>query len=212
MINFKDILKKRLFIFKTRRYQALIIVVVLTGVAISVLPSLTENTFLEPSTASFSIQDNKLRVSFDITKKDQEQLKEFSDSLGVSTDWAEGIIINLDQDTLAKLNSNLPTTVDLKIGEKEINFSNSSLPSLESALPGNSYEFATSSGNFALKTNGNDVKLIILDPEPLLQYATSSGKFNISSQLQPLFPMLGKIARIELSAKDKNLSGRIILK
>lgn len=167
----------------------------------------------QKSQAQLSFNDSSVNASFQINSKDQQNMQQFSNNLGVSTDWTRGITLKFDQDTVNFLSKVLPKKLSLSFAPKEVDFNNQGLSLLNSSLPAQSYRLATGSANLNLKRVSNEsFTLDMIDPAPLLRYATSSGKLYLSNELQGLFPILDKIATIELKVNGGDLQGQIKLK
>lgn len=165
------------------------------------------------SIASIYTQNNNLKIDFNLTNSDKDKAIAFSNNLGVSSDFLEGLTLTLDPNSLDQIKSNLPLEVNLEFNDKSLNLTNFSNVNLNSSIPTQNYEIATGSGRLTFKTRGSkDYDLTILDPDEVVNYATSSGKLYLSKQIEQLFPMLSKIAKITLVVKDKNVSGVILLK
>lgn len=165
------------------------------------------------STADIYTQGDQLKIDFAITKSDNEKMSNFSDNLGVSKAWLEGISLKMDLWSIDKLKQFLPVGVNLSISDKQLSFNSFFLPGLNSSMPIQNYQISSGSSKLMLNArNSSDFDLVVTDPNSIAQYATSSGKLYISSQLQELFPLLEKIAKITLVVRGKNASGNILLK
>lgn len=173
------------------------------------------------SMASLYIEDQKIKIKFNIADKDRLDALEFSRRLGVGDSWFEGISLELDGDTRGKLSQILPLEVVLNFDNGKLFFKNAkSLYNvsfknqiLKSAQSKTDFEFATGSARISLREqNERDFSLDINNPDPLLQYATESGQLYLSKKLYGMFPILNNIARIELNVNGKNVNGEIQLK
>lgn len=164
------------------------------------------------SKANIFIKDKNLSITFQINDKDQANLNKFINNLGVDNKFTEGVSLELDQDSLNLISQSLPAEVNLAFEDKQLEFSSKNLPSLNSSLPIKSYQFATEDAKLELKyTTANDYSLEISEPQKLIQSATYSGKMHLSKQLEGLFPIMSKIARIKIRASGKSLQGNIFL-
>lgn len=167
----------------------------------------------QKSQAQISFSDSSINISFLINPKDQIAMQQFSSNLGVGSDWTKGINFKLDQDSVKFLSKIMPSKLSLSFSPKEIDFSNQGLYFLNSSLPSQSYSLATGSAHLNLeRESGENFNLTISDPKPLVEYASSSGKLYLSNQLQSLFPIMDKVATIELKVNGGNLQGSIKLK
>lgn len=186
-------------------------------VKIFALPVLS--TYLEKfgiqqtSKVKAQIVDNKLSLKFQIDNSDKEALERLLNRIDISKDFLEGVTLTLDQEGAQKVEMILPDEVDFKALDKKIVFVGQSKKLLESAVPVENYSIASGSGNLSLKVySGNDYDLLINDPGSLWQLATASGSIKLSRQLEGLFPIVAKIARIEVIARDKKISGEMDFK
>lgn len=169
--------------------------------------------FFEKSTVELLTDTQSVNAKFNIAPKDQSALKQFSDNLGVSENWTKGIHLKLDMDNVNFIKQNLPQRVYLSFGPKEIDFNSQGVTILNSPLTGQTTEFATGSGKISFrKSSDQSYSVLIADPEPLVKYATMSGTLYFSKEVEGLFPILSKIATINLSVNGGNLQGRIKLK
>ncbi len=165
------------------------------------------------SSVDIFTQNNQLKVNFQIVNSDKENAKIFSNNLGVDADWLEGLSLLLDSNTIDKIKQSLPLHGNIKFSDKQLDLTSQSSSNLNSSLPIQNYQMATGSGRLTFSTRGSDdFDLIIVDPDPIIKYASSSGKLYLSSQSQQLFPILNKIAKIILVVKNKNVTGNILLK
>lgn len=173
---------------------------------------LNRQGFFERSQANLAADNQSVNASFKISPKDQDNVALFSQNLGVTQNWIKGIHLKLD---LSNTNfmKNLPSKIQLKFAPKEVDFESPGLPLLNSALPSKDYHFASESGKLDLKQiSDQSYTLVINDPAPLIKYATSSGQLYFSNQLRELFPILSKVATIELKVNGGTLNGSIKLK
>lgn len=173
------------------------------------------------SLATLYIDDNKVKVKFNIADKDRLDALEFSRKLGASEAWMEGISLDLDSGTRNKLSQVLPLELFVSFRKDSLKFKSTQSSfaakfknkALQSAQSKSDFEFATGSGKISLKSqNERDFSLDIKDPSPLLQYATESGQIYLSKKVYDMFPISGNIARIEISVNGKDVSGEILLK
>lgn len=165
------------------------------------------------STADIFVEGNFLKINFKIKDSDQAKLNSLIANLGVSNDFLNGISLELDQSSLAKLSKNLPTQVKLQITEKSLSFQGSNSSLLNTSLPSKSIHYATGASDINLNfRNDENYNLEITDPAVLAYNATSSGTLHLSSKLQGLFPILSKIAKINLAVNNKSWNGEILLK
>lgn len=155
----------------------------------------------------------KIKISFNISKDDQVKALEFSERLGVSTDWISGMYLDLDKESQSKIAPMLPIKVDLNFEDKRVSFKNSTGANLYSAAAFKDIEFATGSARFSLKAlNERDFSLNLKEPEKLLKYATSSGQISLSKKLYNMFQIAQNIDTINMTVNGKSVSGEIQLK
>ncbi|MBI3485873.1 hypothetical protein HY025_02905 [Candidatus Daviesbacteria bacterium] len=175
--------------------------------------SWVKEKLVQKSTADIFIQGNHLKINFKVKDSGQAKLNSLINNLGVSNDFLNGISLELDSASLAKLSKSLPTQVKLQINDKQISFQGSNTSLLSTGLPNQSFHFASASSSINLKfVSDENYDLEIIDPEPLAVFATSSGTLHLSNKLQGLFPILSKIAKINLVVNGKSLNGELLLK
>jgi hypothetical protein len=173
---------------------------------------LNQQGYFQKSQVNLTTDNQSINASFKIAQKDQANVTAFSQNLGVSEEWTKGIHLKLDLGSSNFMN-NLPPQLLLRFNPKEVNFESPGLPLLNSALPSKDYHFATESGKLDLRRiSDKSYTLSITDPEPLAKYATSSSQLYFSNQLRTLFPILSKIATIELKMNGGSLRGVVRLK
>ncbi len=166
------------------------------------------------SSADTYISGNNLNIKFNLVTTDLPKARAFATELGVSSDFFNGISLGLDEQTINKLSTSLPAHVSLKIEPKKLIFNSPGSLALSSTLVKNKYQFATGSGklNLVADGDGRDYNLDILDPEPLVRFATNSGQLSLSTKFNPLLQLAPKIAKIEVRVSNKSISGKIELK
>jgi hypothetical protein len=174
---------------------------------------LQQRGVLEASTAEFFIQEGYLKFNFKVTNNDKLKAIEFNRRLGVGGDYLEGISFKLDPDSLNKLQPIMPIHVNLNIDDDKVTFSSKGSNLLSPGFSGQNYNIATGSGKLSFQAkDSQSFDLQIQDPEPVLQYATGSGQLHLSSKLNPMFPILQKVATIKVSVDGKNVNGEVTLK
>jgi hypothetical protein len=167
----------------------------------------------EKSQAKLFVEEGSLKINFQITPEDEKSLKFFNQKLGVSDSYLQGIALKIDEATQKKLQSFLPVHLDLQIGEDKIMFDSGILTGFASSLVTETTEFATGSSKLKMSQySPTQMEVDINQPEPLLQYATSSGQFVLSDKLQPLYPILGRVSAIKMSVNGKSVSGKVKIK
>lgn len=171
------------------------------------------NSLQGRSSADLSIRDNYLDVSLNIDPKDQPQAEIFFKNLGVDMEGAKNISVGLDQQTLDKVSPLMPLNVAVVFDEKSLSFKNNQLSSLSSSLANTNYEISSGSAKMVFKSSSDrEFSLLITDPKPLLEFATTSGKLHVSSLLNPVVPILAKMDRIEIQVDGKSVKGEVRLK
>lgn len=169
--------------------------------------------WIQSSQAYINIERENVQIKFKVASGDQSLIKQFSSNLGVSEEYLSGISFEVDENTKANLEQFLPINVNLDISPKRMGFFTPGIKGLESSLIKDKLEFATGSSKLDLKVRGDkEIELEIQDPEPMLKYATNSGQINLSDKLEPLFPIMEKIATIKLEINGNHLEGEIVLK
>lgn len=173
-----------------------------------------ESSFTPKSSAEVFLDGEKVRLNFKIIAEDRAKSLEFAGRLGASKDWlSQGIALDLDKESELKLKELLPLKLSINFEGKKLSFKNSSLLSLRSSLPGERIDFATGSAKFSLRSaNIEDFDLKAIEPKQLMEYATSSEIISLSKKVYGVFPILGNIAKMEMSVSGKNISGEILLK
>lgn len=167
----------------------------------------------EKSFAQITLQEQTLKINFDINPKDQDKVNTFSKNLGVGVNWQKGVELTLGKEEAEKIAPTLPLKVSLGFESKKLSLRSSSLPDLKSAINTKNYELATNSSRLSLKmANARDFKLIVVSPEGIIKHATASGDLVVAPKLERLFPISGKIARIEVRVNGKSVNGEIELK
>ncbi|MBI2011365.1 hypothetical protein HYS91_01220 [Candidatus Daviesbacteria bacterium] len=174
---------------------------------------ISTNLLEQKSKASIYTNGNNLKIDFKISNKDMSKAVDFSNRLKIGTSWVEGIEIDLDSESIQKLNQHLPLEVALDFQNKGLAFKSNSRSILNSGLPGESFELASNSGKLSFKSQaGGDYAISVKNPTALIQHATESGKLFISKKLDGLFPILNKVDTISIDVRGKNLTGSILLK
>lgn len=187
----------------------------LVSSALLFLPSLDikDKISFEKSFAQVSLDKQTLKINFDIDPKDQDKVNAFSKNLSVSSDWQKGIELTLGKEEAEKIAYILPLRVNLGFEPKKLSLRSSSLPDLKSAINTKNYEIATNSSKLSLKmANAQDFKLIVERPDGIIKHSTASGDLVVTPKLEKLFPISGKIARIEVQVNGKSINGEIELK
>lgn len=167
----------------------------------------------EKSTARVFLEEGSLKIVFDIADEDKANLGKYNNKIGVSSAYLEGLAFKIDDNSQKKLNSFLPLHLDLQIMPDEINFQSGIVPGFASSLVTETKEIATESGKLKFaQYSQNEFQLEIVDPSPLLKYATSSGQFVLSEKLLQLYPILERVGTIKMSVNGKSVSGEVRLK
>jgi hypothetical protein len=168
---------------------------------------------LERSSTDLYIEDGYLKFKSKITNNDKLKVIEFNRRLGVSGDYLEGVAIKLDPDSLSKLQPLMPVHVSLDFDNDRVNFFSQGKNLLSPGFSGQNANISTGSGKLSFQANNaQSFNLEIQDPEPVLQYATQSGQLHLSSKLNGLFPILDRVAIINLTVNGKNINGEVKLK
>ena len=138
--------------------------------------------------------------------------EKFSQNLGVSSGYLDGIELELDNESIGKVSEITPIEANLEVSDRALKFSSKSAKSLKSALSKSDYRLASGSGVFEMNVNsGSDFKINIKEPKEVLEYATSSGELTLSSKINPWFQTLQRVDRIYIEVKGKALNGEIVL-
>ena len=169
--------------------------------------------FNSVSTALVTISGDQLKLTFKLNPTDQLMADELSQQLGVSSVWEQGITLTLNQATLNYLKSFTPQILEINFSPEGVDFRSQGIASLPPIISTSHYQLATNSGKLNLdQANKSRYQLTIQDPKVVLNYATSSGQLYLAPQLDPLFPILSKIATIEISTNGSLINGQIKLK
>ncbi len=184
------------------------------GVVYFKYPNLTVNGLsLERSSADLVVEDEKLKVKFNITESDKQKVKKFSENLGISEEWSLGLELSLNKETIDKVKKITPAHVVLDIEDKQIAFKSNLLANLQSGLPTQSLNYSTGSAVFIVKGVSNeDFSLEARNLKDLLFDATASGKLQASPKLVNLFKLGERIDKIELKVHNKNINGLLKIK
>lgn len=210
MKSFSDLLKQKKILISA----AIVFLFIVTSALVGAYFLLGKDFFDTPkSQIKISIEGEEVKFNFDITPKDKEKAEAFSNSLGVNTDWTRGISLQFDEQTVSRLNEILPPQLDMVFVPSGVEFSSKSVKVLTSALPDNKYELATTSGKLTLNySNEKDFDLVIVDPTPLINYASESAKLHLSLKLEGVLPIASKIDRIEVISRGGEIRGKIVIK
>ncbi len=155
----------------------------------------------------------RLVFKFSVVNRDQLNVKQLSDRLGIGEDWINGIAINLNSQSLEKLKPLLPARVNLEFKEGEVNFSSGGGLALKSSLPEKSYQVATGGGILNVRGSGvENFDLQVTEPAKLALESSRSGKLYLSKQLSGFLSVLEKVISVSLTVNDKNMMGNIKLK
>ncbi len=170
-------------------------------------------TFKETSKVRVNTNGTKVFINFEIQDTDRLKFEQFSNNLGVSTKYLEGIELELDNESIEKISQITPLEAALEISESFVKFSSKQTKGLKSSLLKSDVKISTGSANFEMVVNSDsDLRMKVDNPKEVLDFATASSKLNLSSKLTPWFPTLQRIDRMELEVKGKSLNGEIRLK
>lgn len=166
------------------------------------------------STATIRADQQKIALEFDLTENEQQDAEDFSNRLNISPAWLNGVALELDPAALERLNLTLPIKVNVDFSQSTLKLNSKNHKLLTSSLPKNEYNFATSSAKLQFKVlSDKEFDLEIIDPNPLAQYATTSGELTLSSKIEGnILPILSKIGTIRLKVNGSNINGEILLK
>lgn len=174
---------------------------------------LDNNVLSSKSRALLGLNGDILELDFKITEKDKPKVDYFLKKLQVSDDVYQGIRLEIDQSFADTLQKFLPTTVDLDFGNDKLIFRNKQFPTLNSSLSQSKYEYSSGSAKLVVKSASERAfNIEITDPKRLVESASASSHLYVSSKIEQLFPILGRIGTIKLDIDGKNLNGEISLK
>ncbi len=157
--------------------------------------------------------EEKLYLEFDIKADDMPLAETYSKNLGVSTEWTRGVELVLDEVTLNQLEPFLPARATVTFDDKKLILSSKSHRFLKSALPKDTFSFATGSAELKVFRDENRLSVLINQPKELVVYATASGKLNLSRKIDSeLFSLADKVATIDVSLMHMSLEGELVLK
>lgn len=161
-----------------------------------------------------SLEGDNLKINFLVVDGDKEKVNDLLSNLGVDQKILEGMVLNLDPTSSSSLKRYLPQEANLKLEDKKITLKSNSLSDikLSSGIPEKKYELASNSAKLTISESVGSYDIEIYEPSEILNYAQSSELIHLSDSLSDLFPILSKIVRIDLSLKDNNLSGEIVLR
>lgn len=194
-----------------KKRNAVLSVVVLLVILLTASFILAANLKILPkSGVDLSINDGSLSAKFNINQSDKGRFEAFLYNLGVSS--VNQISLKLNQSALSALSQDLPTTLTLNISDKDIKFKNQTFTLLKGAIAQN-FEIASGSGKLSITKSGDyDYSIFITDPAEVLESATSSAQLYLSDKIQGLFPILQRVATINLEVHGHSISGEIQLK
>ncbi len=197
--------------FPKRVFLALILVLIVLSILSGCYFYFQKKVFRKSYTEA-NIVDRELRLNVSLDNLDKASFESFFKDLGVSPIYSLNLKFN--DESINYLSKILPQRVNLNfVTAKDVKFQSADILVLDSSLVGEDWNFATSSGKLHLKKRTDqDFILDIFDPGALVPNATSSGKFYLSDKLATLYPILGKIATINLRVNGKSISGEIRLK
>lgn len=185
------------------------------------LPTLVQNikvaflrsSFFEKSTVSASLDGNFLNIKFNVLPKDREVALRFLSTANLSPELLKGFSVELDDDSINKLSTILPSESSIIISPNTITFFGKNKKGLKSAESAKVQSFATNSGKLRYSKFGDSTfTLQLKDPAVLLHEATSSGKIILSEKISPLMISLQKVSTIYLEVNGRDISGEIVLK
>lgn len=169
--------------------------------------------FLKKSTAQVFIDQGKLYLQFTITPSDQAAVAQFTNNVGWSDHWLQGISLTVDQATLDRLATSLPAELRLQFTDRSLSFRSSNLSLVRPLIGQQSLRIASGSSELEFTARSDsDYYLRVVDPQPLLAQATSSGVVSLSQKVEPLFLSLKKIAEVIVRVDGKYIEGEVILK
>lgn len=159
-------------------------------------------------------QERGVSFKFFIDKDDEQELTRLLEKAEIGESWKEGVFIGLDEESVERLKRYLPLRLTVWIEQDVIKFSSGGRTvSLNTGQSGEVVEMATGSAKARLDVRGEqDFKIEIIKPKRILEYATESGKLQISAQVYPMFPKLEKIDRMNVTVKNHNIEGEIVFK
>lgn len=169
------------------------------------------------SKAEIFLEENILKINFKIAKEDEQNSRQISKKLDVTNQWISGMSMVLDDKTAKIVSDSLtgptkedPLILNLQFKPESIEFSTNEKAVLKSILPETSYTLSTDSARISYKFRSDkDFELSIDKPLEIINYATASASVRLSHKLQILFPILSKIATIDLKAVDRFIKGEI---
>jgi hypothetical protein len=170
--------------------------------------------FHKSSPATISIQNNQIVIQTEIASSQKGVADQFLGQVGLTEDSVGNMSFGFDQNTINSLNVLMPIKLELNfVNAKELHFIGTIDGNLTSAssLPAANYQLATGSAKLDYQ-GGSTMHINVIDPQPLIEYATSSGQLNLSSKLDPAVTNLGKVSTIEIRIENNKISGEILLK
>lgn len=187
----------------------LLVIVVLISVAAFLL--LRQKS---QSRVYLSLDNQTLKVNFQVSPSDRAEVDDLNNRLGLDPNWTKGLTVSLDASSAGYLRSELPTTLIVSFNPGLIRFHSPNRQLLlQNSQPGTEYHFASSSGSLDFKKiDQMSFSLLIHDPAVVITEASHSGSLYLSDRLQPLWPILQKVATIDLKVLGKNINGEIKLK
>ncbi|MBI4039844.1 hypothetical protein HY389_00630 [Candidatus Daviesbacteria bacterium] len=188
-------------------YLPIILATIVVVVAV-VFFAFLKNRLFPSSTARIYLEGQILKVNFKIVSQDLPKIEQFSQNLGISSSWTQGITVTLDEASIAKLQPYLPQEVNLSVGERKLLLQNTNPPTtLVSSLPKQNQEIATGGGRLKLNAFASQgYEIEISSPSGLLNEATRTGSLKLSKKLDDWLGLVDKIANIKVRMSQNFLS------
>lgn len=164
------------------------------------------------SRVELSLEEKILNLKFTINPQDEAGLLVFNQKLGISEDWTKGISLELDESITSQIGSSFPNQLKLNFQDNKLEFSSDGL-SYGNPLSSKTFSLATNSASFQVNAkSAQDFTIDIFDPNQVVYLATNSGKLRLADQANLIFPILSRIARINVRMQNKVVNGYIQLK
>lgn len=210
MKSLPDLLRnKKLFIS-----AVIIFLFIVTASAIGSYLIFGKNIFNPPkSQVKITVEDQEVKFSFEIVEGDRLKVEEFSKRMSIGTDWIKGVSLQFDTQIAAKISEILPKELEIVFTNEGLEFNSKASTALKSSQITNKYELATSSGKLTLNyLSEKDFNLLIVDPAPLINYASESAQLHMSNRLEGVLPIASKIDRIEVISQGGVIKGKLKIK
>lgn len=165
------------------------------------------------SQVEISLDGQIVKIKFQISDYDRAGMNNFSQRLGLATNWQNGIEIKINQLATDYLKNKLPLRANISANENGLLLTVNNINSLTQPLLED--KNTTTASNLQIKQISDQNYVIeINNPKLLIEQAITNNKLNLSSQIASaqFWQVVSKLDKISLEIEGHNLTGRISLK